>query len=387
VVAALVAFVAVAATVVTQSTARTTRSPSAAGPLAPPSSAPPTTAPTPATPGAPSPSPTDPGRGTGGSPSGEPLGSWEEVASVVNPGVVNIETETTGGVGAGTGMVLTESGEILTNNHVVEDAGRIYVTVATTGETYRATIVGADAAQDIAVLQVSDASGMRTIPLGDSDAVDIGDGIAAIGNAGGTGGEPTVTTGTVVGLNRSIPAADQFGGDLRTLRGMIQVNARVIPGNSGGPLASDDGKVVGINTAASAGVPQGRSRYRTAEDEGYAIPINRALQIVDEIRSGGGDPDGGTEDEAPATGQRGVLGVQVQQASSSGAAVVAVVGGSGAQDAGIRAGDVIVEVDGEPVDSPSDLTAALSGMSPGDTVSVTWETSTGAARSADITLT
>ncbi len=123
--------------------------------------------------------------------------SWAQVAAAIDPGVVDIETRLPQGIGAGTGMVLTDSGEILTNNHVIDGATQIAVTVATTGDSYDATVVGTDPTDDIAVLQLTGASGLATIPIGDSDSVKVGDSVAAIGNAGGQGGEPAVAPGTV----------------------------------------------------------------------------------------------------------------------------------------------------------------------------------------------
>ncbi|MEZ5142950.1 MAG: trypsin-like peptidase domain-containing protein [Acidimicrobiales bacterium] len=373
----------VVATSLTQPTTRSSES--GAGRITP--STPPTTV-APATP-SPAP-PSDPG--TGGSGSGGSGGSssaptsWSDVAATVSAGVVNIQSLLPDGVGAGTGMVLTDSGEILTNNHVVDGAEAIEVTVVATGASYSAQIVGTDPRQDVALIKLEGASGLTTIPLGDSDQVQVGDEIAAIGNAGGRGGQPAVATGSVVGLNRQITASDQNGGDVQTLSNLIQVDAQVVPGDSGGPLATSEGKVVGMTTAASVGNGTGRSRYRTGANEGYAIPINRALSVIDQLRSGGGSGSSGNGSGRQGTANRGVLGVQVQSAGSGGAAVVGVQSNSGAQKAGLRAGDIIVEVDGTAVDTASDLTAALSGKQPGETVSVTWQTSSGRTRQADVTL-
>lgn len=355
-----------------------TSAPAASGPLTvtPSTSVPSTTTPS-----------TTPSTSLGSGTSKGAQTNWLQVASAVSAGVVNIESQLPEGVGAGTGMVLTSSGEILTNNHVVDGASRVVATIATTGVTYNATIVGTDPSNDVAVLKLSGASGLTTIPLGDSDTVKTGDPVAAIGNAGGQGGEPSVATGTVVGLNRQITASNQDGSNAETLTDMIQVNANVVPGDSGGPLASAEGKVIGIDTAASSGAGIGRGRFRTSASEGYAIPINRALTVAKKLEAGGGASSSGSStgsSGSSATG-RGFLGVQVQ-GSSSGASVVGVQSGSPAAQAGIKAGDVITSVGGQQISSASDLVSALQSHKAGEQVTVTWQTSSGRQQQATITL-
>jgi S1-C subfamily serine protease len=333
---------------------------------------------------------TDPSTGSSGGSSGSPSASdpssWTDVAAAINPGVVNIESRLPQGIGAGTGIVLTEDGRVLTNNHVVEDASEIQVTIASTGDFYSATVVGTDAAHDVAVLQMEDASGLATIPLGDSDGVQVSDPVAAIGNAGGRGGTPQIVTGKVVALHTSVTASDQDGSNTETLTDMIQVDAKVVPGDSGGPLADEHGKVIGINTAASASSSgTGRGRTRTIVPEGYAIPINRALSIAEQlVKSGSGST---TPKPSTPSSNRGYLGVEVSQGNvTDGATVSGVKAGSGAQRAGVRAGDTIIEVDGNEITSPSDLTAALSGKTVGTQVDVIWQTASGDQQSATITL-
>ena len=305
------------------------------------------------------------------------------VAAKVIPGVVNINTLTSQGEGAGTGMVLTSSGRVLTNNHVVRGAMKIVVTDADTGKRYDAKVVGTAPTQDVAVLQLQGASGLDTVRTGDSSKVKAGDGVVAIGNAGGKGGTPTVVTGSVVALDRSITASDESGSEAQRLSGLIQIDAQIVPGDSGGPLADTDGEVIGINSAASA------SNRSGATSEGYAIPINTALSLVKQIVAG----------EASDTvhiGVRGVLGVQVIPASAGdtfggtaggGAQVAGVASGSGADRAGVTTGDTITSLDGKQITSAEDLTSSMGSRKPGEKVELGWTDASGRTHTATVTLT
>lgn len=200
------------------------------------------------------------------------------LAAKVSPALVhvNVRLDDQNAHAAGTGIVLSPSGEVLTNNHVISDATSISVTDVGDGQTYPATVVGADRGHDIAVLQLQGASGLQTAVIGDSSAVAVGDAIAAIGNAGGRGGTPSIAAGTVSALGQKITVrGDTTGGDLR-LTGLIQVTAQLQPGYSGGPLVNTAGKVVGVNTAAATG-------FRSSGGEGFAIPINDAMTIRGQI--------------------------------------------------------------------------------------------------------
>jgi S1-C subfamily serine protease len=181
---------------------------------------------------------------------------------------------------AGTGIVLSSSGHVLTNRHVINGATSITVTNVGNGQTYLATVVGEDSAHDIAVLQLRDASGLATAPIGDSDTVEAGDEIAAIGNAGGHGGTPSTAPGRVIALNRTVTVSDPITGKSQQLSGMIRVAANVEPGDSGGPLVNMAGQIVGIVTAGSAS-----SRSPPTGGEGFAMPINDAIAISNRIRT------------------------------------------------------------------------------------------------------
>jgi S1-C subfamily serine protease len=208
--------------------------------------------------------------------------SAEAIATAVDPSIVDIYTTLGGGLaGAGTGMILSTSGTILTNNHVIDGARTISVRLVSTGRSYSATVVGADPTHDVAVIQIHGVGGLKPIPLGNSSAVAVGDLVVGIGNAGGVGGIPDVVTGTVMALNQTIIATDEGGANPETLTGMIETSAPLQPGDSGGPLLNGSGQVIGLDTAASAG-----RRFRTSTSEGLAIPINQALAIAHQLGAG-----------------------------------------------------------------------------------------------------
>ena len=304
----------------------------------------------------------------------------DAVASKVNPGVVDINT-TLGyqsAQAAGTGMIVTSSGEILTNNHVIAGATVITATVVTTGKTYSATVVGTDPSHDVAVLQLTGASGLSTVTIGNPSETKVGDPIVAIGNAGGVGGLPSVVTGEVTALGQTITASDAHGALSERLTNLIQVNAPIKAGDSGGPLANEAGEVIGINTAASVG-----SHFESAVNEGYAIPITDAMSIVRQIESGKATDD-------VHLGTPGILGVEIAPASrSGGTSGVSVVGTSTkspAAAAGIEAGDTIVSIDGKAVSSPDALSTVMQSHHAGDKVVVGWIDSTGTRHSGTVTL-
>jgi S1-C subfamily serine protease len=312
------------------------------------------------------------GDGSGGSGSGTGTSTTREATAAESVGVVDVTTVIDYGKAeaAGTGVVLTSNGEILTNNHVVGGATKITVTVVSTGRSYPATVVGTDAGDDVAVLRLSGASGLDTAKLS-SDDVSVGDEVTAVGNAGGTGGTPTAAEGAVTALDQSITASGEGGSDPEQLTGMIQVDADIQAGDSGGPLYDSHGEVVGIDTAASSG--------QTAATVGFAIPIEKAISIADRIESG----------EDSATIQQGTpafLGVQLAQDAAGAATISGVVDGSPAAEAGLQAGDTITAVGGTTVDSAEALSATLAERNPGDQVRVTWVDSTGTSHTATITL-
>jgi S1-C subfamily serine protease len=305
-----------------------------------------------------------------------PVLSVPQVSGLVEPGVVVVDSQLgyQNAEAAGTGMVLSPTGEILTNNHVIDGATYITVTVSGTQQRYVAHVVGTEASQDVAVLQLVGATGLTTVPLGNSDTVVTGQSVVGIGNAGGSG-TLSVVTGTVTSTDRSITASDQSGASSEQLSGMIEVQAPIMAGDSGGPLANRSGQVIGMDTAASAtGTHTGHPTY------GFAIPINRALSIAAQINRTGGSAQ---------TGGRGYLGIQVQAADptlNTGAEVISTTANSPAAGAGIEPGDVITSLNGEAVTSADGLTASLAQSKPGQLVTVGWSDEFGEGHTAQITL-
>jgi S1-C subfamily serine protease len=313
-----------------------------------------------------------------------PAHSNGQIAARISPALVDIVT-TLGyqhAAAAGTGLVLSRSGEVLTNNHVIEGATAIRVTDVGNGRTYRAAVVGYDRSHDIAVLKLRGASGLRTAATGDSARATVGEKVVAIGNAGGKGGTPSVVSGHIVNLGASVTASDAAASTSERLSGLIGHNAPIKPGDSGGPLVNEAGKAIGVNTAATAGFTM------QGQTQGYAVPINQALSIAHRIESGRGS----ATVHIGATGFLGVAVVSADQARAqgvrpgSGVLIGGVFSRSPASAAGLAAGDVIVSVDGRHVGSPEALQSVLGRHHPGDRVSISWIGQNGHGHSATVTL-
>jgi S1-C subfamily serine protease len=263
-------------------------------------------------------------------------------------------------------MILTSSGEILTNNHVVDGATRISVTISNTGVTYSATVVGTDPTGDVAVLQLAGASGLQTARLSTA-APTAAEAVTGVGNAGGTG-SLTAASGTITALDQAITASGETGGNTERLAGLIETDAAIQSGDSGGPLYGADGTVIGMDTAASSG----------SAVQGYAIPIATAEAIAAQIQSG-------VDDATIHQGYPAFLGISLQNDGAA-VTVAGVLSGGPAAGAGIAAGDVIRSVGGTPVTSAATLSSVMADRRPGDRVRVTWTTPTGPLRSATVTL-
>lgn len=310
------------------------------------------------------------------------------IAAKLDPSIVNITTTLSGGRAAGTGIIISSSGLVLTNNHVIADSTSVQVENSADGSTHPGRVLGYDVADDVALVQVQNVSGLTAAPLGNSSSLLVGDAIVALGNAGGKGDTPSVVTGSVTALNQQITASDQNGSNAETLHNLIEIDANIQPGDSGGPLVNTNGQVVGMDAAASSN-NGGFGFGGQSTSQGYAIPIQDALAIAKKIASG----SSGTNIHIGAT--RGVLGVEVQadsttngqgSSSGSGAVVSGVQSNSGAEAAGITQGDVITAVDGKNVESASELTHAMTAYSPKDKVDVTWTDATGSTHHASIQL-
>ena len=313
--------------------------------------------------------------GLGGSAGGgSPTGATTTATADQLVGLVTIDTVLgyQNGEAAGTGMVLTSGGEILTNNHVIEGATGITVTVVRTGTRYHATVVGTDPTDDVAVLQLSDASGLQVADFGKEPA-ELGDAVTAVGNAGGTG-TPSAASGTVTAVEQSITATDESGAGAEQLSGLLETDADVVAGDSGGPLYdTGSGQIVGMDTAASNGGDGGDDVV------GYAIPVSTALSIAGQITRG-------VDDATVHQGYPAFLGISVDPAGTGGAAVAGVLSGGPAEQGGLTTGSVVTAVGGATVGSADDLTTALAGRAPGDTVAVTWTDASGATHTAQIPL-
>ncbi len=332
--------------------------------------------------------------GTGGTSSGSGSLNAQALATRVDPGLVDVDAQLgyTGNIAEGTGMIISPSGLVLTNNHVIDQATSVTATLVVTGKTYTAHVVGYDSTDDVALLQLQGTSGLKTVSLGNSSQVKVGQAVLALGNAGGRGGLPSTAQGVINGLNRTIQASDNGANTYETLHGMLETNAPIQEGDSGGPLVNSAGNVIGMDTAANTagGIV---SNYQQLATIGFAIPINHAISIADQIAAG----------HASATvhiGLGGFIGIDVGDPSSgcpggfgvsspvsSGALVCEVIPGTPAASAGLAAGDAITSVNGQPVASSGALTKVLAGDHPGDQLSIGYVDANGIRHTTTVTLT
>src|SRR5580700_10570471 len=343
----------------------------------------------------------------------------QAVVNKVEPGLVIINTtlQYKSQQAAATGMVINPDGLVLTNNHVIEGSTSITARTAN-GHQYHAKVLGYDVTGDIALIQLQGASGLTTVPLGNSTSVKTGDSVVAMGNAEGQSAI-VPATGQVTALNQTITAGDQ-GGTItqETLHNMIQTNADIVSGDSGGPLANSAGQVIGMDTAGNDGgfaVQQNTS--------GYAIPINNALAVAGQIRQGqasstvtigyppfmgvyigqGSNSDPQAQAEQQNGGNGGGFGGNGNQncytssqnlaapASianvSSGTLILGTICGGPAMAVGMTAGSVITAVNGQAIGSPDSLTGVVSKFRPGTTIKVTWVSPSGQRSTSSIKLT
>jgi putative serine protease PepD len=285
--------------------------------------------------------------------------------SKIEPAVVAINTTVgsdgpfgRGGSGAGTGIVVSASGEVVTNAHVVANADSIRVQVPDHDGTVTARVVGSDAGADLALLRLEGISDLPVATFAATSTVHVGDPVLAVGNAEGYGGAPTVTEGIISALDRDLPADSDTSG---RLRGLLQTDAALNPGNSGGALVDSAGRVVGVTTAIAGG-----QRGTQAQNIGFAIPSDTVLKALPGLRSGRKVAPG------PSASPTAFLGVELADSGGTGAQIAAVDPSSPADDAGLRAGDVVTSADGTNIDSPADLRAVIAKHRPGDRIGLTW---------------
>ena len=351
-------------------------------------------------------------------PSSAPLAnSQKAIVAKVKPGLVLITTtlQYDSEAAAGTGMVVNADGLVLTNNHVIEDSTKITATVISTGKTYPAKVIGYDDNGDVALIQLQNASGLTTVPIGNSSSAKSGDAVVAMGNAEGQG-KITATAGHITALNQTITASDEAGSTTtETIHGMIQTNADIVPGDSGGPLASSAG-VIGMDTAGNdAGSQQAPA--------GFAIPINTALAVARQIAAGhtssvitigyppfmgifvgsgsSSNPRTQAQQQEQQNGDSGDSGstpgcytsnedLTVPSAIApinSGTLIDGTICGSPAASAGMTGGAVITAVNGQAIGSPDDLNSIMTRFHPGDTISVTWVSPSGQRTTSSLHLT
>ncbi len=288
-------------------------------------------------------------------------GTTEDIAARVLPSVVSIQVTTAQGGGEGSGSIFTSDGMIVTNNHVVAGAenGKIQVRL-NDGRILDAKVVAADPQTDIAVIKAEGATDLQPIELGDSDALNVGESVVAIGSPLGLAS--TVTTGIVSAKNRPVQATGEDGGEA-SLIDAIQTDAAINPGNSGGALVNMEGKLVGIpSVIASLGGSQGQSG---SIGLGFAIPSNQAQRIAQDLIETG-------KTSHP------IIGAKVNTGSDIfGAEIADVDSGSPAEEAGLKKGDVVTRVDDRPVESGVGLIAAIRSHKVGDTVEMTVTDSNG----------
>jgi len=311
--------------------------------------------------------------------------SASALAVAVDPGLADV-TATLGyqrAISAGTEMVLTPSGRVITNNHVIEGATSVTVTDVGNHRTYTAAVVGYDQSRDIAILQLAAASGLKTVSLGTLLAATVGEKVVAAGNARGRGGTPAAAAGTVTALGQSIIASDQSAGISEQLTGLIQTDVPLQPGDSGGPLAGPAGQVIGMNTAGSS-----QFQISSGSAQAFAIPASQAASVAAAIAAG-------RASAAVHIGATAFLGAQVVSSgvqvpgspAIAGAGVAGIIPGTAAAGAGLKPGDVIVSIGGHAVTSAMSLRSVMDAYHPGDAASVSWVDQAGHARGAAVVFT
>jgi putative serine protease PepD len=297
-----------------------------------------------------------------------------QLVDKVIPAVVSIDVKSGGSEDEGTGMIITSNGEVITNNHVIElyvqggETGSITVTEYGQTKALPATLIGYDQTKDVALLKIDNASILPTVTFGDSSKAVVGDAVVAIGNALGlSAGTPTVTQGIVSALGRSVTAGG-IGTQTETLQNLIQTDAAINAGNSGGPLIDTAGQVIAMNTAVAGTASDGTS----SQNIGFAIPIAQVEALLPQLEKGGQTGNGGGYLGVDITTLTPSLRQQYGFTPTSGAVILSVVSGSPADKAGLVQGDVIVNIDGTAITSAEDLQKLVQAAKPGQSVTITY---------------
>jgi S1-C subfamily serine protease len=302
-----------------------------------------------------------------------------KIATSVDPGLVDINTQISyqQSAGAGTGMIVSHNGLVLTNNHVIDGATSISARVVATGKVYKATVVGYDISSDVAVLKLQNASGLSTIKT-DTGALTKGESVVGIGNAGGAGGTPSFAAGKVVAVGQSITANDEENPNgAESLNSLIETNADIQAGDSGGALVNTRGKVIGMDTAAGSANEGPIYNSDSSSIQAFAIPIKTVLAIASSIENG-------DSSSTVHVGATALLGIDIAPSTSdqfgnyaggsadttSGVTIAGIAANSPASNSALATGDVIVSVDGQSVSTLSSLESILQTLRPGDTVKV-----------------
>ena len=312
-----------------------------------------------------------------GSPSGAILPNGKSVPSLVKsvlPAIVSIDVKANGLEDQGTGMIITKDGYVVTNNHVIAaaagGAGTITVTASGSTKAMPATLIGTSPVDDVALIKIDNVQNEPTVTLGDSNALQVGDSVVAIGNALGlAAGTPTVTTGIVSALGRTVTAGTATSSE--TLNNMIQTDAAINPGNSGGPLLDSAGAVIGMDTAVAGTLPDGTS----AQNIGFAIPTATIQSLLKQLKAGESVVTHGAYLGVEIMSNNSSIQQQYGFSISTGAVIMSVVPGAGAAAAGLKQGDIITAIDGTAIQSAQDLQSVISTHHAGDRVKVTYNRS------------
>jgi putative serine protease PepD len=292
--------------------------------------------------------------------------SIPKLVQKVQPSVVSIDVKSGGEEDQGTGMIISPNGLVVTNNHVIAAAvqsGTITVTRTGSTKSIPAVLVGTNPIDDVALIKMSGVAKLPTVTFGNSNALDVGDAVVAIGNALGlAAGTPTVTSGIVSALGRTVTAGTSTSSE--TLNNMIQTDAAINPGNSGGPLLDSEGDVIGMNTAVAGTLSDGTS----AQNIGFAIPVTTIESLLKSLEAGASVVNHGAFIGVEITSMDAELQAEYGFSVSTGAVVMSVISGTGAASAGVKQGDVIVGINGTAVTSAQDVSSIISALKPGDVI-------------------